>query len=116
MAAVRNTRSRAPTKKKASKRAASSKPASKGPRVVVEERWIGARFAAPRVRLGMTPNEVKECAGQPEAIVFGQDDHVEWQFGHLGADPQGAPTLFVTTLTFAAGRVVRIVEKMTAAP
>lgn len=72
----------------------------------------GGRFAAPSVRLGMTPPEVRDCTGQPECIIFGAEDHVEWQFGKKGVDAVGAPTLYVTTLTFAAGRVICITERM----
>lgn len=79
-------------------------------------RAAGGRFAAPDVRLCMTPPEVREVAGQPECILFGSDDHVEWQFGKRGVDPVGAPVLYVTALTFAAGRVIRITERMTEAP
>lgn len=61
----------------------------------------------------MTPPEVRTCTGQPECILFGSDDHVEWQFGQKGVDAVGAPTLYVTTLAFAAGRVIRITERMT---
>ena len=71
------------------------------------------RFAAPAVRLGMTPPEVRACAGQPECILFGPEDHVEWQFGRKGADVTGAPCLYVTTLTFATGRVIRVTERIT---
>jgi hypothetical protein len=70
------------------------------------------RFAAPAVRLGMTPAEVRGCAGQPECILFGPEDHVEWQFGRKGVDVTNAPCLYVTTLTFASGRVIRVTEKM----
>lgn len=70
------------------------------------------RFAAPAVRLGMTPAEVRNCAGQPECILFGPEDHVEWQFGRKGVDIANAPCLYVTTLTFASGRVIRVTEKM----
>ena len=69
------------------------------------------RRAAPKVRLGMTPAEVRECAGQPECILFGPEDHVEWQFGRPGVDVAGAPCLYVTTLTFQTGRVIRVTEK-----
>jgi hypothetical protein len=71
------------------------------------------RYAAPAARLGMTPAEVRACAGQPECILFGPDDHVEWQFGRRGVDPVGSPCLYVTTLTFATGRVVRVTERIT---
>ncbi len=71
-----------------------------------------ARMAAPAVRLGMTPAEVRLVAGQPECILFGSDDHVEWQFGAPGLDPAGAPALYVTTLSFSAGRVMRITERL----
>ncbi len=74
---------------------------------------VSGRFSAPLVRLGMSPSEVKRLCGQPECILFGSDDHVEWQFGTRGLDRVGAPTLYVTTLTFAAGRIVRITERMT---
>jgi len=70
------------------------------------------RFAAPAVRLGMTPPEVRTCTGQPECILFGPEDHVEWQYGRKGVDVANAPCLYVTTLTFASGRVVRVTEKM----
>ncbi len=70
------------------------------------------RFAAPAARLGMTPGEVRACAGQPECILFGPDDHVEWQFGRKGMDVNNAPCLYVTTLSFANGRVVRVTEKI----
>lgn len=70
------------------------------------------RYAAARVRLGMTPGEVRSSSGKPECILYGAEDHVEWQFGVRGTDPVGAPVLYVTTLTFAAGRVVRITERM----
>lgn len=70
------------------------------------------RYAAPAVRIGMTPAEVRACAGRPECILFGPEDHVEWQFGKKGVDVAGAPCLYVTTLTFAAGRVVRVMEKI----
>jgi len=72
----------------------------------------GGRYSAPKVTLGMTPPEVRECAGQPECILFGAEDHVEWQFGQKGVDAVGAPTLYVTTLTFAAGRVIQVTERM----
>ncbi|MBI4879676.1 MAG: hypothetical protein HY812_08470 [Planctomycetes bacterium] len=71
-----------------------------------------ARVAAPAVRLGMTPAEVRAAAGQPDCILFGSDDHVEWQFGAPGLDPAGAPALYVTTLSFCAGRVIRITERL----
>jgi hypothetical protein len=71
------------------------------------------RFAAPAVRLGMTPPEVRTCSGQPECILFGPEDHVEWQYGRKGVDVANAPCLYVTTLTFASGRVIRVTEKMT---
>lgn len=75
----------------------------------------GFRKAASEARLGMTATEVRDASGQPECILFGQDDHVEWQFGAMGVDVVGAPTLYVTTLTFEAGRVVRITERMSEA-
>ncbi len=76
---------------------------------------LGFRMAAPDARLGMTAGEVRDASGQPECILFGADDHVEWQFGAMGVDVVGAPTLYVTTLTFEAGRVVRITERMSEA-
>lgn len=76
---------------------------------------ISGRVSAPAVRLGMTPPEVRETTGKPECILFGSDDHVEWQFGTRGFDVVGAATLYVTTLTFASGRVVRITERMSEA-
>ena len=62
--------------------------ASKKPHTIVS-----GRFSAPLVRLGMSPSEVKRLCGQPECILFGSDDHVEWQFGTRGLDRVGAPTL-----------------------
>lgn len=108
------TGAKAPKPSTATKRATrgtTEKPTGSRPR-----RGPHGRFAAPRVRLGMTPSEVREAAGAPECIVFGSDDHVEWQFGKRGVDPVGAPVLYVTALTFAAGRVVRIIERMAEAP
>ena len=84
-------------------------PAPKKPAV------INGRVAAPAVRLGMTPPEVRATTGHPDCIVFGPDDHVEWQFGARGFDVVGAPTLYVTALTFTSGRVVRITERMSEA-
>lgn len=74
------------------------------------------RYAAPLVRLGMTPSEVRSCAGQPECILFGNDEHVEWQFGRRGVDVAGGAVLYVTTLTFAAGRVIRVTERIAEVP
>ncbi|MFH0946330.1 MAG: hypothetical protein V2A76_14110 [Planctomycetota bacterium] len=87
------------------------------PQMVVPRKVVyrSGRVAAPKVRLGMTPPEVRETTGQPECILFGSDDHVEWQFGARGFDAVGAPTLYVTALTFASGRVVRITERMSEA-
>ena len=77
-----------------------------------KRRKVGGRIAAPKARLGMTPQEVRDCSGRPECILFGSSDHVEWQFGQKGLDVTGSPTLYVTTLTFSAGKVVRVTEKM----
>ena len=110
--------------KPAAKKPAPGKPAAKqeveatiSPRKVAPRRieYRSGRVAAPKVRLGMTPPEVRETTGQPECILFGSDDHVEWQFGARGLDVVGAPTLYVTGLTFASGRVVRITERMSEA-
>lgn len=76
----------------------------------------GGRFAAPDVQLGMMPPDVRAVAGQPECIVFGSDDHVEWQFVRRGVDPVGAPILYVTALTFKTGRVIQITERTAEAP
>lgn len=89
-----------------------AQPQKKVPAAVKKPTALTGRIAAAGVRLGMTPAEVRNEAGHPECILFGSDDHVEWQFGAKGVDPVGAPTLYVTTLTFAAGRVVRITERM----
>ncbi|MBK6940471.1 MAG: hypothetical protein IPH13_09765 [Planctomycetes bacterium] len=75
---------------------------------------VFGRFAAPRVRLGMTAGEVKKCAGSPDCILFGTDENVDWQFGTSGFDALGAPALYVTQLTFHAGRVVKVIERMSA--
>ncbi|MFG0320396.1 MAG: hypothetical protein ACF8XB_24200 [Planctomycetota bacterium JB042] len=103
---------RKPTRK--SSKASAARPAATktAKRAPARRRAAGGRFAAPGVRLGMTAPEVRDCSGQPECILFGSEDHVEWQFGKKGTDPVGAPTLYVTTLTFAAGRVISITERM----
>lgn len=115
--AKRTTR-KAPTRKKPAGTGKPRKVAARrgqpARRPAVEKRpiVISGRVAAPAVRLGMTPPEVRATTGQPECILFGSDDHVEWQFGARGLDAVGAPTLYVTALTFASGRVVRITERM----
>jgi hypothetical protein len=103
------TRTRQPeprTRKAAAASKKQPKPAAK-PAI----RVASPRVAAPMVCLGMTAAEVKEIAGSPECIVFTSDQHVEWQFGASGHDSAGAPTVYVTTVTFEMGRAVRITER-----
>jgi len=97
--------------KKTRARAAKSTASTRARNSATPNGGEGGRFAAPDVQLGMMPPEVRAVAGQPECIVFGSDDHVEWQFVRRGVDPVGSPILYVTALTFQTGRVIQITER-----
>ena len=104
-----STQTRKPAVKKTARKASASKSSAK-----VEEppAAVEGRFAAPRVRLGMTAAEVREAAGAPECILFNRDENVQWQFATPGFDAVGASTIFVTVVTFHMGRVVLIEERI----